>query len=135
MRYLRTIALALALLILPAAPLGGIVPIPTVGGDAFARTQDTCAMTWLNSASSGSSHPGCTSPSEYNTNPPGDDYGSPAPSAPNDQSVCTAAQAVASLAWSMARGATSPASKKAAIAIAIAADTVAVDACADVGWV
>ena len=38
MRFLRSFALvlALALLILPAAPLGGIVPIPTVGGEAMA---------------------------------------------------------------------------------------------------
>lgn len=38
MRFPRSLALALALafLILPAAPLGGIVPIPTVGGEARA---------------------------------------------------------------------------------------------------
>ncbi len=38
MRFLRSFALVLALafLILPAAPLGGVVPIPTVGGDAAA---------------------------------------------------------------------------------------------------
>lgn len=38
MKYLRScaIALALAFLIIPAAPLGGVVPIPTVGGDALA---------------------------------------------------------------------------------------------------
>ena len=37
MRSLRSFALALALafLILPAAPLGGIVPLPMVGGEAM----------------------------------------------------------------------------------------------------
>ena len=40
MRYLRSFALAtaLAFLVLPAVPLGGIVPVPTVGGVAFATT-------------------------------------------------------------------------------------------------
>ncbi len=38
MRFVRSFALVLALafLILPAAPLGGAVPIPTVGGVALA---------------------------------------------------------------------------------------------------
>ncbi len=38
MRYARSFALAvaLALLVLPAAPMGGIVPIPTLGGEAAA---------------------------------------------------------------------------------------------------
>lgn len=44
MRYVRSFALAVALafLILPAAPLGGIVPIPTVGGDAAAYIDLEC---------------------------------------------------------------------------------------------
>lgn len=44
MRYLRScaVALALAFLVLPAAPLGGIVPVPTVGGDAAAYIDVEC---------------------------------------------------------------------------------------------
>ena len=44
MQYARSFALALTLafLILPAAPLGGIVPIPTVGGTAEAYLDLTC---------------------------------------------------------------------------------------------
>ena len=36
------VGLALGFLILPAAPIGGIVPIPTVGGEASAYGGPTC---------------------------------------------------------------------------------------------
>ncbi len=122
MRYVRSfaLALALALLVLPAAPLGGIVPIPTVGGEAFALTPSSCAVTWLSSASSGRSHPGCTSPSEYNTNPPGDDYGTPAPPG-NSDDLCAAMVMAAGIAWQLVR-VTPPPYKAAALAAALAAD-------------
>lgn len=72
MRYMRSFALAIALafLVIPAAPLGGIVPIPTVGGDALAngecRQFDEASGYWC---------------------PPPDEYGTPAPIDLND-AIC-----------------------------------------------
>ena len=42
MKYVRAFALAaaLAFLVVPAAPMGGIIPIPTVGGPAYASSDD-----------------------------------------------------------------------------------------------
>lgn len=76
MRYLRTFALALALafLIVPAAPLGGVVPIPTVGGDAFADGSQSCTPEMIQNQV----------PCTLDTDPPGGDYGTPAPSAANE---------------------------------------------------
>lgn len=88
-------------LIVPAAPLGGIVPIPTVGGDALATPGQGC---WP----SGACPP-------VNTNPPGDGYGTPAPPAGNDQSLCVMAQAASTAAWAKAAMAKKPKKKAAAI--------------------
>lgn len=68
------VGLALAFLVLPAAPLGGMVPIPAVGSHAFA--DETCAGSHIRGSSFGNCGGGGTSDDDDdNDDDDGDDPG------------------------------------------------------------
>ena len=65
--------LALAFLIFPAAPLNGLVPVPNLGGHAFAG--ETCAGSHIRGSSFGNCGGGGTSEDDDDDDDDGDDPG------------------------------------------------------------
>ena len=106
MRYIRSFALALVLafLIIPAAPLGGIVPIPTVGGEVFAEGEclqfDEASGYWC---------------------PPPEEIGTPPPVDPND-AICATLDGARQGAWAAVAGSKSPGQLKKNTIAALAAE-------------
>lgn len=80
-KWRASMAFAVAFLLfgVPSAPVASV--LPTVGGEAHAQVPGHGC--WPSNA--------C--PQVFDANPPGDGYGTPAPPAPNDTSLCTIATA------------------------------------------